>query len=164
MRDVLVFHGRASRASLIPASHNAPGYPDGISGPALLRALEQQALKFGASIVKSRVLALASNGDHFDAVHEHGTVRARRVILATGIIDHVLPLEDIPGALQSGQLGYCSVCDAYEGKDKRICVIGPAKSAIAKAMLVRPIRQTSQSFARRLSEARTTQAMARSGS
>jgi thioredoxin reductase (NADPH) len=137
MRDVLVLHGGASRASLMPLSHNAPGYPDGISGPALLRALEQQALKFGAGIVRSRVLALTRNGNHFEAAHEHGTVRARRVILATGIIDHVLPLEDIPGALQSGQLGYCPVCDAYEGRDKRICVIGPAKSAIAKAMFLR---------------------------
>jgi len=59
------------------------------------------------------------------------------VILASGIVDHSPPFRDIGGAIRSGQLRYCPVCDAYEAKDKRICVIGPAKSAIAKAKFLR---------------------------
>ena len=137
MRRVLVLHSGASRAALIPVSHNVPGYPEGIAGPALLKALEQQALKYGATIVKSRVLSLARTGDHFEAAHQHGTVQARRVILASGIVDHSPPIEDIESAIRNGQLRYCPVCDGYEAMDKRICVIGPAKSAIAKAVFLR---------------------------
>jgi thioredoxin reductase (NADPH) len=137
MRQVLVLHSGASRAALIPVSHNVPGYPDGIAGPALLKALYQQALKHGATIVKSRVLTLARAGGHFEATHQNGTVQARRVILASGIVDHTPPLRDTGDAVRNGQLRYCPVCDGYEARDKRLCVIGPAKSAIAKAMFLR---------------------------
>jgi thioredoxin reductase len=75
MRDVLVLHGGASRASLIPLSHNAPGYPDGISGPALLRALDQQALKFGASIV--------NDGYHRPRPPICGTMQTKAIAVAT---------------------------------------------------------------------------------
>ena len=59
MRRVLVLHTGASRAALIPLSHNFPSAPEGMSGPVLLKALERQALKYGAIIESSRVLALA---------------------------------------------------------------------------------------------------------
>jgi len=137
MREVLVLHTGASRAALIPVSHNYPGSPEGISGPSLLMALEQQALKHGATIEKSRVLALTCVGDIFQAEHEHGLVRAKRVLIASGIIDHNPPMQDIERAISYGRLRYCPVCDGYEARDKRICVIGPAKPALKKASFLR---------------------------
>jgi thioredoxin reductase (NADPH) len=86
------------------------------------------------------------------------------VVLAIGIIDHAPPLEDIPGAIQSGQLGYCPVCDAYEARDKRICVFGATKVAIAKAMFLRTYSTDVTVFSPELSRAKTTLARARSGS
>ena len=137
MRGVLVLHTGASRAALIPVSHNYPGSPEGISGPSLLMALEQQALKHGATIENSRVLALARFGDNFQAKHEHGLVEAKRVIIASGIVDHNPAMQDIESAILYGQLRYCPVCDGYEARDKRICVIGPVKSALKKASFLR---------------------------
>jgi len=137
MREVLVLHTGASRAALIPRSHNYPGSPEGISGPSLLMALEQQALKHGATIEKSRVLALTRVGDTFHAKHEHGLVRAKRVLIATGIVDSNPPVQDIERAILEGQLRYCPVCDGYEARDKRICVIGPGKAALKKANFLR---------------------------
>ena len=137
MRRVLVLHTGASRAALIPVSHNFPGAPEGISGPVLLKALERQALKYGAIIENSRVLALARVGDVFQAEHDGGSVQAKCVILATGILDDNPPVKDIGAAILSGQLRYCPVCDAYEARDKRICVIGPAEAALKKAVFLR---------------------------
>jgi thioredoxin reductase (NADPH) len=137
MRRVLVLHTGASRAALIPTSHNVPGYPGGISGPALLNLLEQQALKYGTSIELSRVVALTRAGDLFGVEHAQGFIHAHRVILSSGILDHNPAIRDIGRAILGGELRYCPVCDGYEAKDKRICVIGPAKSAVPKAVFMR---------------------------
>ncbi len=137
LRSVLVLHTGASRAARIPVSHNFPGAPEGITGPDLLKALERQALKYGAIIETSRVLALVRVGDVFQAEHDGGSVQAKCVILATGILDHNPPVKDIGVAILSGQLRYCPVCDAYEARDKRIGVVGPAKAALKKAMFLR---------------------------
>lgn len=137
LRSVLVLHTGASRAARIPVSHNFPGASEGISGPVLLKALERQALEYGAIIETSRVLALARVGDVFQAEHDGGSVQAKCVILATGILDHNPPVKDIAVAILSGQLRYCPVCDAYEARDKRIGVIGPAEAALKKAMFLR---------------------------
>ncbi len=137
MRRVLVFHTGASRAALIPTSHNFPGRPEGIGGPALLQSMERQARLYGAMIERSRVVALTREDGVFRAEHEGGSVEAKSVILACGILDHNPATRDIGQAILHGNLRYCPVCDGYEARDKRICVIGPAKSAIAKAIFLR---------------------------
>src|SRR5919199_1387758 len=47
-----------SRASLIPCTHNHAGYPGGISGTELIARMTEQAQRYGASIVNSRVTRL----------------------------------------------------------------------------------------------------------
>lgn len=47
-----------ARASLIPASHNCPGFPEGVSGKELLRLLRLQAEHFGVQIQGAEVSAV----------------------------------------------------------------------------------------------------------
>src|SRR5690606_35669217 len=127
----------ASRARYIPESHNCPGFPQGVSGDALLRRMREQAESFGARIVQARVERVARDGDGF--VLHAGTRRwgARRLILATGLVDR---LPDVPwaeDAIACGALRLCAICDAYEARDSRLAIHGPAATLAAHARFLR---------------------------
>ena len=85
-RQALVVDAGESRAALIPESHNYPGF-QGIAGPALLERLRAQARRYGAELRRGTVSALARDGDVFTAVADGERLRARTVILATGLVD-----------------------------------------------------------------------------
>jgi thioredoxin reductase (NADPH) len=126
-----------SRAALIPESHNYPGYT-GISGPDLLKLLRRQAGDYGAALVQGNVEALEREGEAlFLARTDRGPVRARRVLLATGVVDKDPPLDGIRIAVKKGALRYCPICDGYEATDKRIAVFGGPGSGGKKALFLR---------------------------
>src|SRR5512142_2051653 len=51
-RRVVLVDAGAARASLIPVSHNCPGFPEGIAGTALLARLREQARRYGARLLE----------------------------------------------------------------------------------------------------------------
>jgi thioredoxin reductase (NADPH) len=135
-RKVVLFDDGASRAKLIPESHNYPGYT-GISGERLLAMLGKQAAEFGVHVHEGRVGALAPDGDGFRAQIEQASVRAARVLMATGIIDHRPAVSGADALIDDGLLRFCPVCDAYEATDSHIGVLGPFERAYRKALFLR---------------------------
>jgi thioredoxin reductase (NADPH) len=136
-RSVMLVDAGESRAAFIPESHNYPGYA-GIAGADLLKLLRRQAGEFGAKLVVGRVDALEPEGDQLLLARFGGeTVRARSVLLATGIIDKDPPLPGIRIAVQKGTLRYCPICDGYEVTDQRIGVFGPVQTGGKKALFLR---------------------------
>ena len=136
-RSVLVVDRGESRAAKIPRSHNHPGFPHGIGGPALLSILRGQAEGYGAAIVHGTIDRLARAEELFSA---HGEVNyfARAVILATGLKDQVPSFE--PGAdaeVIRNAVRYCPICDGFEATDKAIAVYGPAEHCGAKVQFLR---------------------------
>lgn len=140
-RRVLVVDSGESRAQWIPRTHNCPGFPDGVTGPELLQRLTEQADRYGAQRRKGTVrsLQLETNG-HF-LIETPAPVRARTVLLATGIIDTLPPLEDPAAAIASGRLRLCPICDGYEASDDRIGVMGPGEDVLRKALFLRTFSQ-----------------------
>jgi len=136
-RNIAVVDSGASRAKWIPTSHNCPGFPFGISGPDLLVKLRQQAESFGAVIETARVERLACDAEGFVATGEGKIWRARKVLLATGIVDKLPPGKGLECAIASGVVRLCAVCDGYEASDERIAVLGPIDSAIHHAAFLR---------------------------
>ena len=137
LRSVVVLDAGNSRARYIPASHNCPGFPHGIEGGELLGRLREQAGEAGATLVGARAEGLESSADGFVVAAKDDSWHAAKVILATGLADR---LPDVPwaeDAIDSGALRLCAVCDAYEARDGRIAILGPAAALPGHARFLR---------------------------
>src|SRR5687768_8269789 len=93
-RKVVVVDSGGSRASLIPASHNCPGFPGGVGGEELLARLRCQAAHYGVDTVPVEITALQRKGNVFEAAQGGSSegsltdgrpsLHASTVLLATG--------------------------------------------------------------------------------
>jgi thioredoxin reductase (NADPH) len=128
-----------SRAGWIPCTHNHAGFPGGISGKELLERMREQAQMYGASIDTGRVTRLDRIEGGFQAEWGSGCVRARKVLLATGITNRRPPMDEDAhdDAMARGLIRYCPVCDGFEVTDKKVGVIGSGSHGVAEAVFLR---------------------------
>ncbi|MGT2512929.1 NAD(P)/FAD-dependent oxidoreductase [Sphingomonas panni] len=137
---IRLFDCGSSRAAMIPRTHNHAGFPGGIPGPELLARMHRQARDYGATCEAATVTAIERTGDDFVVRTDRTTLRARTVLLATGVVNHRPaglddPLHD--DALQRGLLRYCPICDGYEVTDRRVGVIGTSGHGMREALFLR---------------------------
>ena len=137
---ILVVDGGKSRAATIPCTHNHAGYPDGIAGTELVERMREQARRYGARIESGQVTRLDVEDDGlFTAEWGSGPVRARTVLLATGVTNRRPPMDEKlhDDALARGLIRYCPICDGYEVTDKKVGVIGSGKGGVNEAIFLR---------------------------
>lgn len=136
-RDAVLVDEGVSRANLIPASHNYPGFK-GITGPDLLARLREQALLYGATLEHGRVTTVQRGGEGgFIAQRSGRDISARTVLLATGLVDESPDIEGIGPDVYGGAVRFCPICDGYEATDRRIGVLGTKAEAGRKALFLR---------------------------
>ena len=126
-RRFLLADSGGSRASLIPCTHNYPGFPKGISGLELLASFRAQAERYGAVVTHGTVTGLMRRGEGFAAKLGDMTVVARKVLLATGLVDCKPALPNLGEIIYRGNIRLCPICDGYEATDKHVAVLGPVK-------------------------------------
>jgi thioredoxin reductase (NADPH) len=136
-RRVCVVDAGASRAALIPRSHNIPGFVHGLSGDELIARMSAQLDELAVVRVNAEVAALQRHEDGFEAHWNGSAHRATTVVLACGIVDTHPPFAEWRAAVADGLLRYCPVCDAFEASDRRIGVVGPLDRAADKALFLR---------------------------
>jgi thioredoxin reductase (NADPH) len=137
-RDFQVVDAGASRASWITVSHNHPGFPEGVSGADLLSRMRAQAERYGARIGPGEISRLERLPDgSFSASIGADRLRARTVLLATGVQDIEPELPNLEGAIRRGFVRHCPICDAYEAIDRQVAIIGYGKCRIREALLLR---------------------------
>jgi len=137
-RTVIVFDGGQSRAQWIPESHNCPGFPGGISGSTLLDRQRAHLSAYHVPIHAARVENLQGEDGSFRLVVATGeAVAARKIILATGIVDTVPQGEWLEAAIAAGALRLCPVCDGYEASDQRLAVFGSGEAGLNHAAFLR---------------------------
>lgn len=136
-RRARVVDSGSSRASLIPTSHNYPGFPEGIGGRELLERLREQARRYGAELTAGRVTEIKPARDGgFSATSGTETLEARTVLLATGVIDIEPSLPNVKSAVRSGLVRHCPVCDGFEVIDKKVAVIGRGAKGVGETRFI----------------------------
>ena len=139
-RKVLVLHDGSARALRIPKTHNAPGFPDGVTGPDLIARMSEHATGFGAEVAEAEIVSAQQNGDRFELLSGDGrSWQARSLILATGVAHNEIKIDTggHQAAIAAGILRYCPVCDGYEHIDTAIGVIGCDSQGAAEALFLR---------------------------
>lgn len=143
-RNVIVIDKGRSRLRLIPVSHNYPGFPDGVPGHELLDNLEHQLANYGGRVLHGEITALRIEDGHFvgdfapdDESCEPYQVRALTALVATGVADAGLPVEDWRAAVASGAVRLCPVCDGYDVMDRKIAVATSENNPIGHALFLR---------------------------
>ena len=112
---------------------NYPGFPEGIQGPELMIAMQEQAERFGAEIVLDDVVSLDLAGDVKTVTLGNGDVHeALTVIFATGSAYRKLGIADEERMSGHG-VSWCATCDGFFFRKKTIAVVGGGDSAMEEA-------------------------------
>jgi thioredoxin reductase (NADPH) len=137
-RRVIVLDSGKSRATLIPRTRNAPGFPDGIEGPALLERLRIQATEYGAEHIAATAERVnIRDGGALLVETDNERFEARTLLLATGVANVEPRMDDHDGAVRRGLLRYCPICDAHEVIGKRIAILGNSAHSVAELHFLR---------------------------
>jgi len=141
-RNIAVVDKGNSRLCLIPVSHNYPGFPEGVPGGQLLVNLTNQLKNYGGEVRHGEITDLRLEDGHFvgDYLDDDGVtheIRALTVLLATGVADAGLPIENWREAVACGAVRLCPVCDGYDVMDKRIAVVTNETNPVGHALFMR---------------------------
>ncbi len=112
---------------------NFPGFPNGLMGPDLMYAMQEQAERFGTEVLMDDVVDVELNGDVKIVKTGSGeTYEARSVILATGAAYRELGLPR-EKELSGHGVSWCATCDGFFSREKTIAVVGGGDSAMEEA-------------------------------
>jgi thioredoxin reductase (NADPH) len=112
---------------------NYPGFAEGIQGPDLMMAMQQQAERFGTEVVYDDVTDLQLDGTIKKVTLGNGDVlEAAAVIFATGSAYRKLDLPD-EERLSGHGISWCATCDGFFFRQKSIAVVGGGDSAMEEA-------------------------------
>lgn len=141
-RNIVVVDKGNSRLCLIPVSHNYPGFPEGVPGSRLLENLTCQLGRYGGSVLHGEITGLRLEdgsfvGDYLDDQGNTRPIRALTVLLATGVADGGLPIENWAEAVQAGAVRLCPVCDGFDVMDRRIAVVTNETNPVGHALFMR---------------------------
>lgn len=119
--------------STSPLIENYPGYK-AISGSELSNNMYEQATDAGCEIVIDEALKVEKNR----VIGEDGVYEGKVIILATGAKYRKLGIPKEEDFIGSG-IHFCTACDGMFYKNKEVCVIGGANSAVVNALYLSDI-------------------------
>ncbi len=135
LRKVIVIDDGHPRNAPAAGAHNVLGN-EGISPLELLAKGRSEAESYGVQIQRGRVEQVQGTTDNFTLAISDSTesIRARRIILATGLVDE---LPDIPGVREGwGEtVLHCPFCHGWEVRDQKIAVLTSGELAVHQALL-----------------------------
>jgi len=138
LRDVLVVDAGEPRNAPAHSAHNLLGR-EGINPLELLTAGRAEAESYGARIIHERAVSARREGGRFAVGLGSGaTVTARRLLLATGLVDE---LPDVPGLREQwgSRVLHCPYCHGWEVRGRKIGILATTPMAVHQALLFRQL-------------------------
>lgn len=134
-RKVLVVDAGQPRNRFAAHMHGVLGQ-EGVDPAELVARGRAEAAEYGVEFRDGLVERLVDEGDHLGLHVNGGTVAARAVVMATGLIDE---LPEIPGLAErwGRTVLHCPYCHGWEVRDQRLVVIATSPFAVHQAELVR---------------------------
>ncbi|MEV2211936.1 NAD(P)/FAD-dependent oxidoreductase [Streptomyces sp. NPDC050997] len=137
--------GRARRRTLVvdageprnaPAAH-MQGYltRDGMSPADFLAKGREEIARYGVELVRDRAVDVTRDGDFTVALAGGRTVRARRLVIATGLRDE---LPDVAGLAErfGRDVLHCPYCHGWEVRDQAFGVLATTPMSVHQALIV----------------------------
>jgi len=114
---------------------NFPGYPNGITGPAMMIELQEQAQRFGTDVRDGWVTKVDFSDDvHKVWVNETTEIHADTIIISTGATAKYLGLDSEQKYLKlGGGVSACAICDGFFYRNQEVVIVGAGDSACEEA-------------------------------
>ena len=114
---------------------NYPGYPDGITGPAMMEEFQKQAERFGTRVVLEDATKVDLSARPFRVEVGEQLYTGDSVIVATGASARWLGL-DSETKYQNLGVSACATCDGALYRDKPLAVVGGGDTAMEEALFL----------------------------
>ena len=114
---------------------NFPGYPNGITGPAMMLELQAQAERFGTDVRDGWVTRVDFSGStHKVWINGSKEIHCETVIISTGASAKYLGLKSEQKYLNlGGGVSACAVCDGFFYRNQDVVIVGAGDSACEEA-------------------------------
>lgn len=133
-RSVTVVDAGQPRNAPATAVHGLLGH-EGVSPAELLDRGRKEVRDHGGEILAGEVVEVTCTTYGFTvSLRDGGVLHARRLLIATGLVDQ---LPDLPGVREQWGRGvlHCPYCHGWEVRDRRLGILGTDPMAVHKAML-----------------------------
>ena len=114
---------------------NFPGYPNGITGPAMMIELQEQAQRFGTDVRDGWVTKVDFSDDvHKVWVNETTEIHADTIVISTGATAKYLGLDSEQKYIKlGGGVSACAICDGFFYRNQEVVLVGAGDSACEEA-------------------------------
>jgi len=114
---------------------NYPGYPDGVTGPAMMEEFQKQAERFGTEILYTDATSVDFSSRPFKVSTDSKNYTADAVVVATGASARWLGIDSEEKFINKG-VSACATCDGALFRDKPMAVVGGGDTAMEEALFL----------------------------
>ncbi|MBW2268754.1 MAG: thioredoxin-disulfide reductase [Deltaproteobacteria bacterium] len=114
---------------------NYPGFPEGVTGPAMMELFQKQAERFGSQVLMEDAIELDVSERPFTVKTASKTYTADALVIATGASARWLGIESEQRLLNRG-VSACATCDGALFRGHPLAVVGGGDTALEEALFL----------------------------
>lgn len=135
LRSVVVIDAGHPRNAAAAGVHLFLGH-DGVRPADLLATGREELIRYGGRVRTGTAMSARTTGAGFTITLHDGEITARRLIVTTGLTDH---LPEVPGVRErfGRDVVHCPYCHGWEIRGRRIAVLASSPVSVHQALLFR---------------------------